>query len=325
MSNERPRLVGLIEYVQHAARSRAKLASSVSDYGRFLLMEHHLAGLEGVELNDAGPDGDDEVWLSVPRPPNPEPPPRADNPWLAAWLAVGGPLLHPPRLAPAIEGWALIAAGTHRDTTQAASNVAEMAQPEVDPNRRIALEEFDFRSEVEKQFALYLESVWKPWAEAEQRRRRLSRLYVQLFTLQQELAGAMVEGQLELVWGIGLATRKEKDPTVAYPLISRLVDITIDQRTGAAQVRPRDTDPRLELDLYAAADNPGVLVAERRAKEFFAQATTTLSPFDPASYQPVLALIKTCLELRPDDLLPGDMSLAKFEERLTLTDSWVLF
>ncbi len=325
MSHERRRLAALIEYVQQSARGRAKLVSHVSDHGRFLLMERHLTGLEGVKLNDAGPDGDDEVWLSVPRPPNPEQPPRADNPWLAAWLAVGGPLLQAPRLAPAVEGWALIAAGTHRDTSQAPNSVAEMAQPEVDPNRRVVLEDYEFRGEVEKQFALYLDSVWKPWAEAEQRRRRLSRLYVQLFTLQQELAGAMVEGQLELVWGIGLAARRENDATVAYPLISRLVDITIDQRTGAAQVRPRDADPRLEIDLYAAADNPGVAVAERRAKEFFAQATTTLSPFDPASYQPLVTLIKTCLEVRPDDLLPGDMSLSKFEERLTLTDSWVLF
>src|SRR4249920_3808983 len=145
MSNERPRLVGLIEYVQHAARSRAKLASSVSDYGRFLLMEHHLAALEGVKLNDAGPDGEDEVWLSVPRPPNPELPPRADSPWLAAWLAVGGPLLQPPRLAPTIDGWALIAAGDHRDTTQTPSSVAEMAQPEVDPDQRIALAHYEFR------------------------------------------------------------------------------------------------------------------------------------------------------------------------------------
>ena len=325
MSIERPRLAALIEYVQQSARSRAKVVSNVSDHGRFLLMEHHLAALEGVKLNDAGPDGEDEVWLSVPRPPNPELPPRADSPWLAAWLAVGGPLLQPPRLAPTIDGWALIAAGTHRDTTQTPSSVAEMAQPEVDPNQRIALAHYEFRGEVEKQFALYLDSAWKPWAEAEQRRRRLSRLYVQLFTLQQELAGAMVEGQLELVWGIGLATRKEKDAIVAFPLISRLVDITIDQRTGAAQVRPRDVDPRLELDFYAALDNPGVAIAERRAKEFFAQATTTLSPFEPATYQPVLSLVKTCLELRPDDLLPGDLSLAKFEQPVTLTETWVLF
>src|SRR5262249_18285012 len=154
----------------------------------------------------------------------------------------------------------------------------------------------DFRGEVEKQFARYLDEVWKPWAEAEQRRRRLSRLYVQLFTLQQELAGAMVEGQLELVWGIGVATRSEKAAKLAYPLLSRLVDIAIDQRTGAAQVRPRDVDPRLELDFFAAENNPRVAIAERRAKEFFSQATTTVSPFDPASYQPVLTLITSSLE-----------------------------
>src|SRR4029453_3730033 len=204
MSNERPRLAALIEYVQQSARGRAKLVSNVSDYGRFLLMEHHLAGLEGVKLNDAGPDGEDEVWLSVPRPPNPEPPPRTESPWLAAWLAVSGPLPEAPRPPPAIEGWALIAAGTHRDTPPPPGSVAEMAQPEVDPNHRVALEDYEFRGEVEKQFVLFRGSVWNLWAEAEQRRRRLSRLYVQLFTLQQELAGAMVQGQLELVWGIGL-------------------------------------------------------------------------------------------------------------------------
>src|SRR5215470_6579951 len=177
MSIERQRLAALIEYVQQSARSRGKVVSDVSEHGRFLLMERHLADLEGIKLNDTGSDGEDEVWLSVARPPNPEPPPRAENAWLAAWLVVGGPLLQTPRLAQAVEGWALIAAGTHRDARQAPDSVADMAQPETDPDRRVTLEDYDFRGEVEKQFARYLDEVWKPWAEAEQRRRRLSRLY----------------------------------------------------------------------------------------------------------------------------------------------------
>ena len=45
--------------------------------------------------------------------------------------------------------------------------------------------------------------------------------------------------------------------TVAYPLITRLVDLSFNPRTGAAEVRPRDLDPRLELDFYAAVDRPG--------------------------------------------------------------------
>jgi very-short-patch-repair endonuclease len=322
---QRPRLLALIEYLQHSVRSRAKVVSNVTAHGRFLVLEQQLAGLDGVKLNDGGQDGEEELWLSVPRPPNPELPPQADSPWLAAWLAVGGPLLQEPKLAPWVEGWALIAAGTHRDSTQAPTSVADIAQPEVAPDQRIALSQYDFRGEVERQFALYLETVWKPWGEAERRRRRLSRLYVQLFTLQQELAGAIVEGQLELVWGIGLGMWKDKDASAAYPLISRLVDVTFNQQTGAAEVRPRDVDPRLELDFYAELDNPGVPEAERRAKEFFAKATTTLSPFEPATYQPVLTMVKGCLELQGDELLPGDLSLARVEGQLTLTDSWVLF
>ncbi|HTS54855.1 MAG TPA: AAA domain-containing protein, partial [Burkholderiales bacterium] len=325
MSTQRRRLAALIEYLQHSVRSRAKVVSNVTDHGRFLVVEQQLAGLDGVKLNDGGQDGEDELWLSVPRPPNPELPPKAESPWLAPWLAVGGPLLQEPRLAPAVEGWALIAAGTHRDPTQSATSVADIAQPEVVPDRRVALSEYDFREEVERQFASYLDTAWRPWAEAERRRRRLSRLYVQLFTLQQELAGAIVEGQLELVWGIGLGVWKDKDASVAYPLISRLVDVTFNQHTGAAEVRPRDVDPRLELDLYAALDNPGVPEAERRAKAFFATTTTTLSPFEPATYHPVLTMAKDCLELQGDDLLPGDLSLVRLEGQLTLTDTWVLF
>ncbi|HTO43072.1 MAG TPA: AAA domain-containing protein [Burkholderiales bacterium] len=325
MSIQRSRLLALIEYLQHSVRSRTKVVSNVTDYGRFLALEQQLAALDGVKLNDGGDDGDDELWLSVPRPPNPEPPPKADDPWLAPWLAVGGPLLQEPRLAPAVDGWDLIAAGTHRDARHEVNSIADIAQPGVSPDERVRLSDYDFRHQVEAQFAAYLEAVWQPWAEAERRRRRLSRLYVQLFTLQQELAGAIVEGQLELVWGIGLAVWKDKDTNVAHPLISRLVDVTFNPETGAAEVRPRDVDPRLELDAFAAQDHPGVSEAERRAKEFFAKATTTLSPFDPGTYQPLLSMIKDRLEHHGDEPLPGDLSLARGEHRLTVTDTWVLF
>ena len=327
MSMQRPRLRALIEYVQQSARLRAKVVSNVADYGRFLLMEHQLAGVDGVQLDDSGHDGDDELWLSVPRPPNPELPPKADSPWLAPWLTVGAALLQAPKLAATIDGASLIASGTHRDSASSATTVAEMAQPEVDADRRIALSDYDFRAEVEKQFSHYLESAWKPWADGERRRRRLSRLYVQLFTLQQELSGAIVDGEFELVWGVGLGVWKEKDEEIAaaHPLISRLVDLTFNSKTGAAEVRPRDADPRLELEFYAAKDNPGVVQVERMAKEFFAKATTTLSPFDPSTYEPLLAKLKPCLDVEPQDMLAADLSFTQPAERLKITNTWVLF
>jgi len=321
---------------------RTKVVSNVTDHRRFLLLEKQLAGMHGVRLDDTGLDGDDELWLSVPRPRGPALPPQPEHAWLGPWVAVGGPLLQAPRLASSIEGWALIAAGTHRDAAAAPASVADAAKPEAHPDRRIALEDYEFRSEVEKQFAQYLDAAWNPWAEAEQQRRRLSRLYVQLFTLRQELSGDMIEGQLELVWGVGVGVWNEKDQdakdhdhadhdhadhdhAAAYPLITRLVDLSVNPETGAAEIRPRDVDPKLELDYYAAIDNPGVAEAERRAKELFGRATATLSPFDPETYAPVLRSIKTCLEFRPSDQLAGDLTLAEPDERLEITDAWVLF
>ena len=331
MSIQRQRLAALVAYVQQSARLRAKVVSDVTGHGNFLLFQQQAAGMEGLRLNDTGPDGDDEIWLSVPRPPGPELPPKPENAWLAPWVAVGGPLLQPPKLAASIEGWALIATGTHRDAAQSPGSVAEAAKPEVRPESRVALTEYAFKDEVERQFGFYLESAWQPWAEAERRRRRLSRLYVQLFTLQQELSGNMVEGQLELVWGVGLGTWKERGgdadsaPAVAYPLITLPVDLAFHPHTGAAEIRPRDVDPKLELDYYASVDNLGVGEAERRAKALLERATTTLSPFDPQTYAPLLKAMKTCLEFQPGSLLPGDLSFSEPQEQLEVVDTWVLF
>jgi len=306
------RLLALIEYVQQLARTRSKVISNITDHGRFLLFDHQLSTVDGVRLDDHGSEGDDEIWLSVPRPPGPELPPGSDNPWLAPWLTMGVALLVAPQLAASVDGAALIAAGTHRDASGAPDNLSELTKPAIAPAARVSLAGYDFRAEVERQFAAYLDRIWQPWAESEQRRRRLSRMYVQLFTLEQELAGAMTEGLLELVWGVGFTVWKQGEITAAYPLVTRLVDLSFDPASGAAQIRPRDVDARLELDFYAAVDRPGVAQAERLAREHVARATTTFSPFDRASYEPLLAIARDCLQA------DGDAALK-------IGDGWVLF
>jgi very-short-patch-repair endonuclease len=329
MSIQRQRLLALIDYVQQSVRLRTKPVPNVVDHGRFLLFEHQLVAVDGVRINDSGQDGDDEVWLCVPRPPGPKLPPAPGNPWLAPWLNVGVALLVAPRLAGSVEGADLIAAGTHRDARVPPENLAAAADPAVDPADRIELAGYDFRAEVERQFARYLENAWESWAEAERRRRRLARLYVQLFTLHQELSGAITEAQVELVWGVGLGVWQHEATTVAYPLITRLVDLTFNPRTGAAEVRPRDLDPRLELDFYAAVDRPGVAQAEKLAREYLARATTTLSPFEPDTYEPLLEIAKRCLDsagdLEPGTILFGDLAAAQPDAQLKVSRSWVLF
>ncbi len=318
VSIERSRLLALIEYVQQSARSRAKVVSNVADHGRFLLFDHQVAGVEGVVLDSTGEDGEEPLWLSVPRPPNPELPPKGSSPWLSPWLGVGDAVLAAPQLASAVEGAALIAAGTHRDSTLVVTDLRQAADPAVAPGEVVRLAEYGFRPEVERQLARYLEHEWAPWAEFERRRRRRARLYVQLLTLQQELAGALVDGQLELVWGVGLGVWKHDDTTAAYPLVTCPVDLAFNVKTGAAEIRPRDAEPRLELDFYTAIDRPGVAQADRLSREFISASGTPISPFEPESFEPLLDIARACLD--PEAEVPGTG-----EPKLRITRSWVLF
>jgi very-short-patch-repair endonuclease len=332
-SLQKRRLQGLIDYVQQSARTRARVVSNVTDHGLFLLFQHQVAGINGARLDDAGADGEDEIWLSLPRPPGPELPPCADNPWLAPWLAVGIAVLVAPKLLPVIDGAALIAAGTHRDAAAPEASMEDMVKPAVRPDERIELAHYAFRSEVEKQFAQYMESAWVPWGDAERRRRRLSRLYVQLFTLHQQLSGALIEAPVELVWGIGLGVVSGIDPPVAYPIITRLVDLALNEDTGAIEVRPRDLEPRVELDFYPAGEREGAErslahQAEQVARDLLARSPTTLSPFDASSYEPVLNAVRDVLAgqpltRRPELALTSEPSPAP--PPLKIDPAWVLF
>ena len=328
MTLQQRRLVALVDYAQESMRSRSRVVSNVADHGSFLLFDHQAGTIEGVRLNDGGEDGDDEIWLSVPHPRGPEVPPQADSPWLAPWLNVGAAMLVAPQLAAEIEGAALIAAGTHRDAGKPAASLSDAADPAVDPHSRVRFADYGFRAQVEAQHARYLETVWTRWAEAERKRRRLSHLYVKLFTLQQELAGALIEGELELVWGMGLGVARKSGTAFAYPLVTRQVDLSFDAQSQAAQVRPRDLDPRLELEFFAQAEGPAAAEAEKAAEDFLANAAEPLSPFEPSSYEPLLAIARRCLGGEPaaTDLaksLAG--SAANVDEDLTINSEWVLF
>ena len=330
MTPQRRRLLALIDYVQQSARSRAKVVSNVTDHGLFLLFEHQLAGVDGTRLDDPGQD---DVWLSVPRPPGPALPPSADNPWLSPWLAVGVALLVAPKLLDAIEGAALIAAGTHRDAGTQPASMEEMIKPAVLPSERVELVGYAFRAEVERQFAQYLGDAWVPWADAERRRRRLSRLYVQLFTLQQQLSGSLVEAPIELVWGLGLGVVNRPETPLAYPVITRLVDLTLNSDTGAVEVRPRDVEPSLDLDFYAGLEQPGdgrsaVARAEQAGRQVLAQAPEA-TPFDPTSYEPVLAAVRDAVSFR-GGTPPAELALEPPDPTeqlppLKITSAWVLF
>jgi hypothetical protein len=73
---------------------------------------------------------------------------------------------------------------------------------------------------------------------------------------------------------------------VSYPLITRLVEVSLNPITATIEVRPREAGLPLEVDWYASMDNLGVPSLEKAAKDFFGKATQTFFPLDRGTFEP---------------------------------------
>ena len=324
MSVERDRLLSLIEFSQQSARLRGKPAATVAAHGLFALYEHEIQGLPGIRINVNGPESEDEIWLAVERLHEMRPP-DVTSAVLRPWVQMTQAPTEEPRLREAADGASLIAAGTHCSSVKP----PEQGKPAIDPETTITLSEYEEAPLVRAQFATYLAMKWRPWAEEEKRRRRTIRLYSQLFTLKHQLEGSIVEAQLEFVSGVGLGIWNSNGAIVSYPLVGRLVEMSLNPVTAEVEIRPRDIDARIEVDWYASVDNPGVADLEKAAKEFFGKATTTFSPFDRGTFEPLLRTAVTNLDANgiywPSQVPAEDRTLPKADDKLKVTDTWVLF
>ena len=324
MSLERSRLLSLIEFSQHSARLRGKPATTVDAHGLFALYEHQIQGLPGISLNVNGPESEDEIWFVVERLHEMRPP-DVGSAVLRPWVQMTQAPTEEPQLREAIDGASLIAAGTHCSSL----NPSEQDKPAINPETTITLSDYEKADLVRALFVSYLATKWRPWAEEERRRRRTIRLYSQLFTLKHQLEGSIVEAQIEFVCGVGLGIWNSNGTNVCYPLVGRLVEMSLNDKTAAVEIRPRDVDARIEVDWYASVDNPGVADLEKAAKEFFGQATTTFSPFDRGTFEPLLRTAVTNLHANgiywPNEVPAEDRMLPKVDNKLKVTDTWVLF
>ena len=324
MGVERKRLLSLIEFSQQSARLRSKPAYSVDVHGLLALYEHEIQGLPGIRINVNGPESEDEIWLAVERLHEMKPP-NVESSVLRPWLQMVQVPTEEPRLRDTTDGASLIAAGTHCSLAKP----QDQDKPAIDPEMTIMLSEYKEAALVRAKYTTYLTTKWRPWAEEEKRRRRTIRLYSHLFTLKQQLEGSIVEAQIELVWGVGLGIWDCNGAHVRYPLVGRLVEMSLNPVTAEVEIRPRDIDARIEVDWYASVDNPGVADLEKAAKDFFGQATITFSPFDPGTFEPLLRTAVTNLDANgiywPIEVPAEDRSLPKADDKLKVTDTWVLF
>lgn len=317
-SIEEERLLSLIEFAQQSARLKLNPIKDVVKHGLFNRFEHELLSSPGVHIDIA--EDDDELWLRIERLVE-TPPPEPQDQQLIPWLDLSRKTETAPLLKRAVD---LDKIDTVNVIGNGKNNTVQ-EQPKL-----MLLSEYEHREIIERLFQDYMHSQWSIWAEEEKKRRRTIKLYSELFTLKQQLEGSIVDTQIELVWGIGLGVWKTNEFSIRYPLITQSVEVSLNPKDMAIEIRPRrSAEPLFELDVYMSIDSLGVADVQKAYNDLMSKQTQDFSPFERFSYEPQLQLAATHLDSKgvywPTQITNEDRQIPDSGENLKVTDTWILF
>jgi len=314
MALEHERLLSLIDFAKESAKLKG---SPICDAAKHLFheYEHNLQGLPGLHFNAGGDE--DELWLVIDRL-REDKAPIPKKSLLGIWLEVSNNPTKEPSLKNSVAISKLLEIGL----------VIRREDDLTDIKTLVSLKDFEQKSEVESLLKAYISTEWLPWSIEEKKRRRNIQLYGNLFTLKQQLEGSITDSQIEIVWGVGIATWSINNTKICYPLITRLVDININEITMAIEVRPRNVETQLEIDIYTALDNPGTSDLEKSYKDFTAKSSKIFSPFDNSTFDGILRTAAACLDSKgvywPTETTADDRKIPTASEELKITDTWTL-
>lgn len=309
MNTPRQLLHGLLEYIREQAKDIDPRGFRLAGSKGFLRRREDLSGLPGVEF-DIRVEGD-HTWLRVARL-EASPPPVISEDKKGLIVVSTDPF----GAAPALNETALkFKVGKQH----------EGQSPEI---QEAATEQL--RASLEA----YLESYtpqWQNWAEGEKPRRKTIALYGDFFALKHQLEAEETAKPQELVWGMGIATWRipfgNDAVTFEYPLLSQALEISLDERTMALEIRPRATDTRVEMDAFAACSVVGAAEVEVAAKEQIQRHNDRpVTPFDPASYGDILRLAATNLDGNGQykEVLASNEPIPSPSSNLVVTDAWAI-
>jgi very-short-patch-repair endonuclease len=313
MPDPRDLLICLLDYIKEQAKQINPAAYRLANAKGFQRQRGDVAGLPGVEfdIKVAG----DHVWLRIPRlvaepPPAPQPSHKA---LLRFSLDPNGP-------PPSTDDAALA-----RQISQRIQSARLRNEP-VDPGQV----ETQAKAAAAEALSAY-SAGWTRWASGESPRRRTIALYGDLFTLMHQMEAEQTSKPQELVWGIGISSwqlKAEKDTIpFEYPLLTQAMELFIDDRSMAIEIRPRATDTHVELDAFVARQVAGTIEVERSAiAQFARQKDRPATPFDPGSYSDVLKLIAGNLDSEGQykEVLNQNGTAPSAGPHLVVTDAWVL-
>ncbi len=314
MPSPRDLLKGLLEYIEEQAKDIDPKGYRISAAKGFVRRNTDLAGLPGLEF-DLRPEGD-HIWLHLARL-EAHRPPIVSDPFKGLFIISNDPFGEPPTLD---EGHLITWIDQHESKVD--PHLAETSQAK--PGEK------QLRQKAEAALQEYL-LQWNAWAEGERPRRKSISLYGDLFALRHQIEAEETAKPQELVWGIGVASWQipfeESIVSFEYPLLTQAVEISIDEKSMALDVRPRSTDTRVEMDAFAACSLPGSTDVERAIKEHLQRHNENpVTPFDASSYTDILKLAASNMDSNGSyrEILSRGELVPAPDADLIVTDSWVL-
>jgi very-short-patch-repair endonuclease len=299
----------LLEYIEEQAKEIDPRGFCLRNAKGFMRRKEEIVGLPGVEC-DIKVEGD-HLWLRVSRLTPAKAPGVAEQ--FRAFIRTDN---DPDGGAPVLDDSAF-----RRWLNKAAEGKTLQQRTDLEKHGRAT---------VGKALDEYL-ALWNSWAVAERPRRKTIALYGDLFSLRHQLAAEETARPQELVWGVGIATRKLVFEGASfdfeYPLLTQAAEIALDEITMALEIRPRATDTRVELDAFVSCLVPGAAEVERTAREHLARSKDRpVTPFDPSSYTDVLKLAASNLDSYGTyrELTAKSEPVPPAGEHLVVTDAWVL-
>jgi very-short-patch-repair endonuclease len=297
MSDVAALVLDLLNYIEQVEKLNVKPAFSVPD-DFFSAAQQDLKGLPEVQLNIQDDAGD--IWLRIPRLHEIQPPPPDAT--LSDWITLPKMPTRLPEPKPKREVY--------------------------DGKRLLRTERLEDHPEILELFAWYVENQWKPWAAAEGPRRQTIKRYNELFSIQQTISTEGSETQIEMVWGLGFAvwSKEGAGVTLRHPLMTQACEVTLNERTFDLEIRPREVDPRLELDPYSALEIPGVRQLEAYWRSALESGANRPNPFEASSFEGTLKAAVGHLDPSGKYVVLGDnKKLPTAGETLMITDAWVVF
>lgn len=299
MNSSRDLLKGLLEYIEEQAKEIDPKSYCIATAKGFVRRHHELEGLPGL-VCDIRTEGD-HVWMRLER--------------LAA--------ANPPALPDILGGLCMVS----HDPFALPPTLDESKLAEVIAETQTSGCAVFSQSDIEQELQAYA-TQWSAWSVSEQPRRTSINLYGELFALKYQLETEETAKPQELVWGIGMTLWQIpfEGQTISfeYPLLTQSVEISLDEKSMALEIRPRDTPPRLEMAAFVACAIKGATTLEHDIKQQLAELTVT--PFESSSYADLLKLVASLLDSQGSyrELLAERVAMPAVSDALMVTDLWVL-